>query len=134
MNSAPSIPRHVMVFSRNTAMVRSLLRALYQSGHHATVCESSLEALAAVEVIRPDVMLVDLETPGLKGLLLVSALKRLAPGLGMVAVSTRPRAEETRALAQQGIPCVTVSLDVDGAEDAVLAELAHIGPATPAVT
>src|SRR5574341_1070783 len=83
----PSMPMHIIVCSRNAMVVSALSRAFDGHGHRLTVCESGLEVLGAVEVIAADLLIVDMETPGLNGLLLVSAVKELAPGLRIVAVS-----------------------------------------------
>ncbi len=90
---------------------RGLARALDRQGHRLTVCESGMEALGAVEVVDPDLLILDMETPGLNGLLLVAAIKELAPDLPIVAVSTRSEAD-ARALAQKGVACTTLPASV----------------------
>jgi len=121
---------HVIACSKNAGVVSGLTQALDGQGHRLTVCESGMEALGAVEVVDPDLLILDMETPGLNGLLLVAAIKELAPGLPIVAVSTRSEAD-ARALAQKGVACTTVPAGGDGAASPVLAALAQIGRGQP---
>ena len=81
---------HVIVCSNNSVVVDAVSRAFDHNGHRLTACESGLEVLGAVGVVASDLVILNLETPGLSGLLLVSAVKELAPGLPIVAVSTKP--------------------------------------------
>ncbi|HTU01209.1 MAG TPA: response regulator [Candidatus Sulfotelmatobacter sp.] len=67
-----------------------------------TVCESGMELLAVAKTLAADLLVLDLETPGLNGLLLVSALQELAPKLPVVAVTTKADTD-ARSLAQKGV-------------------------------
>ena len=122
-----SVPMHIIICSRNATVVSALSRAFDRYGHRLTVCESGLEILGAVEVIAADLLVLDMETPGLNGLLLVSAVKELAPTLRIVAVSTRSEVADARALAQKGVTCATLPAGGDGAAHPFLAELAESG-------
>lgn len=121
---------HVIACSKNAGVVSGLAQALDRQGHRLTVCESGMEALGAVQVVDPDLLILDMETPGLNGLLLVAAIKELAPDLPIVAVSTRSEAD-ARALAQKGVACTTLPAGGDGAASPVLAALAQLGRGRP---
>ena len=122
---------HVIVCSTNSVVVDAVSRAFNQHGHRLTVCESSLEVLGAVGVVAPDLVILDLEAPGLGGPLLVSAIKELAPGLSIVAVSTKPDLD-ARALSQKGVALATLASGPEGAPHPFLTELARIGRGGPA--
>lgn len=121
------MPMHIIICSRDAMVVSALSRAFDHHGHRLTVCESGLAVLGAVEVIAADLLVMDMETPGLNGLLLVSAVKELAPALPIVAVSTRSEVTDVRALAQKGVTCATLPAGGDGAAHPFLAELAQAG-------
>ena len=70
-----------------------------------------------------DLVILDLESHGLGGLLLTSAVQELAPGLRIVAVSLRAEVD-TRPLMQRGVPYVRLGVDGDAGGRAILAELA----------
>lgn len=114
---------HVIVCSSNPAVVGAVSGAFDQHGHRLTLCESGLEVLGVVGVVAADLVILDLETPGLGGLLLISALQERAPGVPLVAVSTRPN-PDVRALSQRGVAYAMLSpAPADGAHP-LLAELA----------
>lgn len=121
------MPMHIIVCSRNSVVVGTLTWAFDGHGHRLTVCESGLDVLGAVEVIAADLLIVDMETPGLNGLLLVSAVRELAPALPIVAVSTRSEVADARALAQRGVTCAPLPAGGDGAPPSFLNELAQAG-------
>lgn len=122
---------HGIVCSSNPLLVDAVSRAFDHHGNRLTVCESGLEVLGAVEVVDADLLVLDMETPGLNGLLLVSAIKELAPGLPIVAVSTRPEVD-ARAVSQKGVAYVKLPVGPEGAAHAFLRELAQIGRGGPA--
>ena len=126
----PMVRMHVMACSKRSLVVNALSQALDGQGHRLTVCESGLEILGAVEVVAPDILVLDMETPGLNGLLLVAAIKELAPDLPIVAVSTRSEAD-ARALAQKGVACTTLPSGADAAAYPLLAALAQIDRGSP---
>ncbi len=121
---------HVIACSKRPIVVNALSQALDRQGYRLTVCESGLEILGAVEVVNPDLLILDMETPGLTGLLLVAAIKELAPELPIVAVSTRSEAD-ARALCQQGVACATLPPGADGAAAPLLAALSQIERGSP---
>jgi len=124
---------HAIVCSQNPMVLDAVSRAFYHEGSVPTVCESGMELLGAVGVFAPDIVILDLETPGLGGLLLVSAIKELAPGVPIVAVSTKPVAD-ARALSQKGVRVASLGASPDGEAHVLLDELAHLGRREPALS
>ena len=117
---------HAIVCSQNPMVLDAVSRAFYPEGSVPTVCESGMELLGAVGVFAPDIVILDLGTPGLGGLLLVSAIKELAPGVPIVAVSTKPDVD-ARALSQRGVRVASLGTSPDGEAHVLLAELAQLG-------
>ncbi len=93
---------HIIVCSKN-ALTRDAVSQAFQARQpRLTVCESGLEALGAVEIMDADLLVVDMQTPGLNGLLIISAIRELAPSLPILAVSTKPE-EDARSVSYKGV-------------------------------
>lgn len=116
---------HVMLCSNNTDLIDAASRTFSKDGYRLTVCECGLEALGAVEVMNADLLILDLDTPGLDGLLIVAAVKKLAPALPIVAVSTKPQMD-ARTVAHKGVSCVTLPSGSAETMQPLLAGLAQI--------
>ena len=116
---------HTIICSANPMVVGAVSRTFNHGEDRQTVCESGLEVLGLVGVLRSDLLVLDLETPGLGGLLLISAIKELAPGLPILAVSTTPVAD-ARALAQKGVPYAMLGGSAGEGSPALLAAWAHV--------
>ena len=104
-----------IVCTKNPAVVDVVSGALDDCGPRLLVCRSSLDVLGAAQVVDADLLILDLETPGLNGLLLISAIKKLAPALPIVAVSTKPHLE-ARAVSSTGVPYVPLTSRSNGRE------------------
>ncbi|HWQ68933.1 MAG TPA: response regulator [Patescibacteria group bacterium] len=115
---------HVMLCSNSSGLVDAASRVFDCAGFRLTVCECGLQALAAAEVVDADLLILDLETPGLDCLLMLAAIQELAPSLPIVAVSTRPQID-ARVVSHKGISYVTLPSDSAGATEALLAGLAQ---------
>ena len=113
---------HIILCSDNPTMREVVLGTIGGPADRLTVCESGMELLAAVKSLISDLVILDLESHGLGGLLLASAVQELAPGLRIVAVSMRSEVD-ARQLVQKGIPCVRLGTDGDVGGRALLAEL-----------
>ncbi len=99
---------HVIMCTDNSEVMAAIRRSFSGEADRLTICESGLELLAAVGALAADLVVLDLETPGINGLLLVSAAQELAPGLPIVAVSTRNE-PDVRPLLQKGVRYVSLS-------------------------
>ena len=117
---------HIIVCSNSRELADAASKAFNQDGFRLTVCESGLEVLGAVEVVDADLLVLDLETPGLNGLLIIAAIKELAPELPIVAVSTKPQVD-ARAVSHRGVSYATLPPDLDGGVQVLLAGLTHVG-------
>lgn len=116
---------HVMLCSNSSGLVAAASRAFSKDGYRLTICECGLQALAVAEVVDADLLILDLETPGLDCLLMLAAIQELAPSLPIVAVSTRPQID-ARVVSHKGISYVTLPSDSAGATEALLAGLAQM--------
>ena len=92
---------------------------------HLTVCESGLEVLGAVEIVDADLLIMDMQTPGLNGLLIISAIRELAPDLPILAVSVKPE-EDARAFSHKGVSFARLPSGSEGGAQALVATFAEI--------
>jgi CheY-like chemotaxis protein len=67
---------------------------------------------------------MDMQTPGLSGWLMISAVRELAPDLPILAVSAKPE-EDDRSISQKGISFVPLSLRDDPRIEDLAAALAR---------
>lgn len=89
-----------------------------------TVCESGLEVLGAVEVVDADLLVMDMQTPGLNALLIISAIRELAPSLPILAVSAKPD-EDARTFSHKGVSFARLPSGPNGEARALVAALAR---------
>jgi CheY-like chemotaxis protein len=101
--------RHLIVCTGNPTLVDAVSQAS-EGEARITVSESGLQVLATVDVIHADLLVLDLETPGINPLLLTSAIRALAPALPILAVSAHPP-EDGRDLSHKGVSFVTLPAD-----------------------
>lgn len=113
---------HIILCSDNSSVREIMATCLGTPDDRLTVCDSGMELLAAVRALDADLVILDLGTHGLGGLLLVSAVQELAPGLPILAVSATADVD-ARPLVQKGIPHVVLGADRDGEVEALLAQL-----------
>ena len=99
---------NVLVCSANDSLVTSL--RLGSGAFRLTVCHRGMEAVQTLLARSFDGLILDLETPGLESLFLVSIAQRIDPTLPVVAVSTRP-VGPVREVQQKGVVCHLVSPD-----------------------
>ena len=117
---------HIIVCSKNPVLLDAATRAFDPARFRLTVCETGLEALGAVEVVSADLLVLDMETPGLNGLLLIAAAQELAPRLPIVAVSSMPQ-EDAKAISQRGVSYATLPSGPDIGAQVLSVTLAAIG-------
>ncbi len=93
--------------------VRSALRLVLEQEPDVDVVGEVAEGeqlLAQVGTIRPDLLLLDWELPGLPAIDVLSTLRSLCPGTKVIALSGRPEAQEpaletgVRAFVSKGDP------------------------------
>jgi DNA-binding response OmpR family regulator len=113
---------HVILCSDSPAVRETITMGFGAHVERLTVCDSGMELLAAVRTLAADLVVLDLGTHGLGGLLLVSAVEELAPGLPIVAVSAGADVD-ARPVVQKGIPHVVLGAEQDGELEALLAQV-----------
>jgi DNA-binding response OmpR family regulator len=114
---------HIIVCSDNPAVRDAVSGHLGDHAARLTVCESGMELLGAVRALDADLVILDLGTHGLGGLLLVSAIQELSPDVSIFAVSATPDVDG-RPLVQRGIPHVVLGSEHDGELHSLLVQLA----------
>lgn len=117
---------HIIICSSDPMIAEAASLAFETRRPHLTVCESGLEVLGAVEVVDADLLLMDMQTPGLNGLLIISAIRELAPDLPILAVSVKPE-EDARAFSHKGVSFARLPSGSEGGAQALVATLAQIG-------
>jgi len=115
---------HIIVCSSNPAMVIAASRAFESWRPRLTLCESGLQVLGAVEAVNADLLIMDMQTPGLNGWLIISAIRELTPHLPILAVSTKPE-EDGRAISHSGVSFVSLPTGENGRNEDLAAALAQ---------
>src|SRR5512137_1084024 len=113
---------HIILCSDSSAVRDAVPACFGTQVDRLTVCDSGMELLAAVRTLAADLVVLDLGTHGLGGLLLVSAVEELAPGLPILAVSASADVD-ARPVVQKGIPHVVLGAEQDGELQALFAQL-----------
>ena len=105
-------------------MVIAASRAFESWRPRLTVCESGLQVLGAVEAVNADLLIMDMQTPGLNGWLIISAIRELTAHLPILAVSTKPE-EDGRAISHSGVSFVSLPTGENGRNEDLAAALAQ---------
>ncbi|HEY7797440.1 MAG TPA: chemotaxis-specific protein-glutamate methyltransferase CheB [Hyphomonadaceae bacterium] len=88
----PSTERRVRVmFVDDSAIVRGFMRRWIEDDHRlelVKVCADGLQAIAEAGALRPDVIVIDMEMPGLDGLATLPQIRRAAPSARIVMAAT----------------------------------------------
>jgi CheY-like chemotaxis protein len=117
---------HIIICSSDPMIAEAASLAFETRRPHLTVCESGLEVLGAVEIVDADLLIMDMQIPGLNGLLIISAIRELAPDLPILAVSVKPE-EDARAFSHKGVSFARLPSGSEGGAQALVATLAQIG-------
>jgi two-component system chemotaxis response regulator CheB len=79
------------MFVDDSAIVRGFMRRWIEEDHRlelVKVCADGLQAIAEAGALRPDVIVIDTEMPGLDGLATLPQIRRAAPGARIVMAAT----------------------------------------------
>jgi CheY-like chemotaxis protein len=88
------------------ALVRDAIsQGLELLGHKVTHAANANAAIAALEGDAPDVLVTDIEMPGMSGLELIERVRRVYPRLAIVAMSGRPVESGLSALSGLDAAC-----------------------------
>jgi len=93
---------NILICSANEGLLRALRAASGRGDVHLTVCRRGMEAVRALMALSFDRLILDLETPGLDALFLVSIARRIDPFLPVVAVSRGP-VVQAREIQHKGV-------------------------------
>jgi len=93
---------NILICSANEGLLRALRAASGRGDVHLTVCRRGMEAVRALMALSFDRLILDLETPGLDGLFMVSIARRIDPHLPVVAVSRGP-VVQAREIQHKGV-------------------------------
>jgi len=83
----PSSPLKVMLVDDNTTLIKLVSRSLRHEGHRVEALSSSSEALARLREERYDVLVTDLDMPGMDGQELMRRAWDLDPELNVIVAS-----------------------------------------------
>jgi CheY-like chemotaxis protein len=99
---AEATMHNILICSVNEGLLTALRAASGGGDVHLTVCRRGMEAVRALMALSFDRLILDLETPGLDALFLVSIARRIDPHLPVVAVSRGPEVQ-AREIQQKGV-------------------------------
>jgi signal transduction histidine kinase len=80
-------PRRVLIVDDNRDVAESMAVLLGMDGHHVEVAHNGEEALAAVDALRPEVILLDIGLPGLDGYEVARRLRKAEGGKQLLLVA-----------------------------------------------
>jgi CheY-like chemotaxis protein len=84
-------PRARVLIADDVPEVLQLLRdALTECGYEVMLATTGVEAIDAVPLFRPDVILVDMKMPGLSGMKVLDALRRAGLTVPVILISGQP--------------------------------------------
>ena len=87
------------------AILRQGLRAILETDDEFAVTAEAPDGETALRLLlseKPDIVLVDISLPGISGLELVSRIRQLAPGVGMIILSMHTNPELVRRAVESG--------------------------------
>lgn len=110
---APAPRGRVLVVDDDPDLAATLVEFLAGDGYRADAVGDAGAALRAVAAAPPDVVLLDIELPGLSGVEALPALHAVAPGARVIVISgTSSEALARQALARGAYDFVTKPLDL----------------------
>ena len=119
-------PAHVMVVDDEPSVVEVFQEFLTVQGYALTLASSGEEAVRKLPEVRPDIILTDLNLPGLSGLEVMRAAKSVDPEVCVVVVTGYASASTAiDALRQGAYDYVTKPFDLDDVSQIVERGLAN---------
>ena len=98
--------RRYLVVDDNSDLAENLAEILRADGAEAAVATRGDEALALVRTTRFDALVTDMRMPAMGGAELVSAVRRIDPGLPVVVVTGHTETEALAAARREGLLAV----------------------------
>jgi CheY-like chemotaxis protein/nitrogen-specific signal transduction histidine kinase len=104
VSRVPGPSRRILVIDDNVDAAESLATLLRRAGHHVETAYDGRSALAEVEVLRPEAVLLDIGLPGMNGYEVARHLRKgpATNGVILVAVTGYGQAEDRRLALEAG--------------------------------
>lgn len=96
-------PARILVIEDDAGLLDAVSRLLVLAGHAVTAARSGTEGLRLWREQAADLVLTDLQMPGLHGLEVIVQLRTSAPGLPIVAMSGGNRGRDLDLLGSAGL-------------------------------
>ncbi len=125
---------HTILIVDDSSTVRSSLRSWIETNADFQVCgeaENGEVAIAKVEELRPDIVILDLQMPVMNGLDAARNISQLAPNTAMLMFTLHPSVELLRAARAVGVKDVVSK--TDQLSDSLLIALRQICVANSAI-
>lgn len=94
---------NILLVDDDDTFRRTLGRLLAERGHRLRTAGGAAEALRLMEEQRPDLVLSDVEMPGMDGIQLLIAIQECFPGIPVVLMTACVDAAHTAAAFQHGV-------------------------------
>ncbi|MEQ5800931.1 two-component system response regulator GlrR [Halomonas sp. H10-9-1] len=125
-------PAHILLVDDDVSLLKLLGMRLESRGYRLTTAESGREALRALEVDRPDLVLTDLRMDEMDGLTLFREVQREAPGLPVILLTAHGSIPDAVAATREGVfSFLTKPVDRDELFAAIEEALAQAPGVTP---
>jgi len=79
--------KRVLVVDDEPLVAQTLRRVLLAEGHTVELAEDGVKALAILQGNLPDLVITDFKLPGMDGMELAAAIKKLAPSLPIILLT-----------------------------------------------
>lgn len=111
----------------DNAMMRTVMRAaLERAGHNIVLAEGGDKALKAAAQSHFDLVITDIQMPGMTGVELVQALRKAIPDLKVLVISGQMEPVELHGMTSGKSLGVTASLDKPFTADKLVSKVAEI--------
>ncbi len=92
----------ILIVDDEPQVAEVLARSLNRQGHRTTVVHSGQEALDRLDSVNPDAMFLDVSMPGMNGLDVMAAVKRVKPALAVVVITGHATDDEVERVRELG--------------------------------
>jgi DNA-binding NtrC family response regulator len=103
----------VLIVDDDAGMVDTLEDILRASGYAVTTARSGEAALGMVEHSRYDIALMDIQMPGINGVVALKAMRTLAPAMDVIMMTAFTRHELVEEARRGAVAILSKPLDVD---------------------
>src|SRR5437763_6099309 len=119
----------ILLVEDDASTAHSLSRALEASGYRVAAVETGADARAAIEEVKPDLIMLDLMLPDTDGLVLTSALKALTEAPIIICSARQEQADRVLGLKLGADDFVAKPYDLDELEARIEAVLRRVSRA-----